>query len=119
MGLVSKNYEIERACIHLESRIAEKQAERAREAAMAVDHTPIEELMERQHPKYVPPPQQPSQAQTEITTTTPDHDEDAEAQEQDSPPEPPPQEANNSPEQMEEGSGSDEDDDMIGPQPSE
>lgn len=100
VGLVSKNYEIERACMHMEARIAEKQAERAREAAMAVDHTPLEELYERQHPKYIPPspPRPPPTGEEEPECLEEGngkgHYEDDEEQ-QDSPPRPPPQEMNN------------------------
>jgi len=43
VGLVSKNYEIERACIELENRIKEGRIEVARRKAMSVDIRPPEE----------------------------------------------------------------------------
>lgn len=134
VGLVSKNYEIERACINLEARIAEREAERAREAAMAVDHTPIEEILERQHPKYVPassPPrnsddqeQVPKEAEPEPDDQSiNDSNRDPENQEEqpDSPPQPPPQEMNNESSEMDvdQDQENESDDDAIGPQPVE
>ncbi|ODN05343.1 Pre-mRNA-splicing factor SPF27 [Orchesella cincta] len=115
VGLVSKNYEIERACLHLEARIAEKEAERARAAAMAVDHTPLEEILERQHPKYIPSPPPSLSEEPESMSTSEQY-----RTEQDSPPEPPPQEMNNSVELEPMEQDNDEDDDEeIGPQPSQ
>lgn len=132
VGLVSKNYEIERACINLEAGIAEREAERAREAAMAVDHTPIEEILERQHPKYVPEPSPPSSSDQDIvpeeTEREPDGQsindsskdpENEEEEQADSPPQPPPQEMNNDSSQMDVDEENEGDDDAVGPQPVE
>lgn len=142
VGLVSKNYEIERACLHMEARVGEKDAERARAEAMAVDQVPIEEILERQHPKYVPSP--PKQHRTQDSDEERDSDNGNEEEdeyhsryqneEQDSSSQQPPQEINHSPppERMEEEEDSksgddnddddedddDDDEDEIGPQPS-
>jgi len=109
VGLVSKNYEIERACLNMEARLTEKEADRARAAAMAVDNTPIEDILERQHPKYVPSPTrdtspgEPAKEGNDRREKNHEHDNNMEEDEQyhsryqdeqqdDSPPQPPPQE---------------------------